>query len=151
MYELLKTIHVLAAIAWVGGVIMGQVQGARLARSQDPQRFLAYAQEQSWLGKNFYAPVSVVVLLAGIGMVAESGWAFTDLWIIIGIVLFAATVILGMLFLSPLGEKIVAGLTSGEGPTAALEADVTRIKLLSQIDLVLLVLVVINMVVKPGA
>lgn len=151
MYELLKTIHILAAMAWVGGVILGQVQGARLGRSQDPARFLAYAQEQTWLGKHFYAPASVIVLLAGIGMVAVSGWEFADPWIIIGIVLFAATVILGMLFLSPLGEKIVAGLTSGEGPTAALQADVKRIKLLSQIDLVLLVLVVINMVVKPGA
>ncbi len=151
MYELFKTIHILAAIGWVGGVIMGQVQGARVARTQDPQRFLAYAEEQSWLGKRFYAPMAVVVLVAGIAMVIISGWEFTDLWIIIGLVLFAATVTLGMAFLTPLGDKIVAGLRSGDPEAAGVPDQVKRITLLSQIDLAILVLVVINMVVKPGA
>lgn len=151
MFELFKTIHVLGAIAWVGGVILNHVQSARLGRAQDPRRFRDYAEEQSWLGGNFYAPLSIIVLLSGIVMVIV-GWPnFTDAWIIIGLVLFAVIFGIGFGLLKPLGEKINAGLAAEGPPSAEVMADVQRITLLSRADLLLLVLVVINMVVKPGA
>lgn len=150
LYDFFKTIHILAAIAWVGGAMMGQVQGMRLGGSRDPQRLLAYAEEQSWLGKYFYGPAAGVVLLAGIAMVFTSGWEFTDAWIIVGLVGFAASAVLTMGFLSPRGEKLVADLRDGGLESPGMAKQIQEITRLSQIDTAILILVVMNMVIKPG-
>ena len=115
------------------------------------QSFAHFAQEMAWFGPHFFAPVSMVVLLAGIAMVIESGWEFTDAWIIFGLLGFAATFITGMAFLGPASKKVGEGMAQRGPDDPEVQKGIARLFQISRIDAIVLVLVVINMVVKPGA
>lgn len=149
LFELFKTLHVLAAVIWVGGAIFGQAQAIR-ARNAGPQQIGHFAQEMAWFGPHFFAPVSMVVLLAGIAMVIESGWEFTDAWIIIGLLGFAATFVTGMALLGPQSKRVGEGMAERGAEDPDVQKGIARLFQISRIDTIVLVLVVINMVVKPG-
>ena len=151
LYELLKTIHVLAAIAWVGGVIISHVHGAWVDRRNRPEDFRHFVDLQAWLGQRYFMPLSITVIAAGIALVIESGWNFTDAWIVIGIVLWVISVAVGAGFLGPQSIKIQKGLESGGPPDTALQQVIDKVKFASRVDLVVLILVVVDMVIKPGA
>lgn len=150
LYELFKTIHVLAAAAWVGGVVVSQVHGAWVARRDRPEDFVHFIDLQAWLGNRYFAPLAVLTIAAGIAMVVQSGWNFSDTWILIGIALWVLSVAVGAGYLGPQSEKIRAGLVAGGPPEAALQQRIDRVKFVSQADMVVLVLVVVDMVIKPG-
>jgi uncharacterized membrane protein len=150
LYELFKAIHVLAAASWVGAVVVDQAHAYWLRRRTAPEDFLHYAALQAWLGRRYYMPLAIVTLAAGVAMVIESAWAFSDLWIVIGIFLFVVTVVLGAAYMGPQGDKILAALERGGPPAAELQRRIKNVTFASRIDTVVLVLVVIDMVVKPG-
>lgn len=149
LFEALKFVHVLAAVAWVGGAILSQAQVAWV-QGKGAQAFADLIDFQAWLSTRYFAPLAVVVVLAGIGMVIVSGYNFTDTWIVIGIVLFLVTMFTGMLYLGPQSEKIKEALGPGGERDAALQARIDRVTLATRIDLAVLVLVIADMVIKPG-
>ena len=151
LYELFKTIHVLGAVAWGGAVIVTQFLAFLAVRSGDQQRMLGFVEDQNWLGKHYFAPTAITVLVAGIAMVIESGWEFEDPWIAIGLVLFFATVFLGMFVLGPKGEKLAAAIREKGLSDPGVQAQSQQLANLSRIDLMLLVLIIADMVIKPGA
>lgn len=150
VYEVFKTIHVVAAVAWVGGVILSQVNAALATRSGEQARLHGFIQDQAWLGKHYFAPAAIVLILAGIAMVIESGWEFADLWIVIGIALWVASVIIGAGFLGPRSEQLTAELEQKGMDDPGVQSLANQLALLSRADLVILLLVVTDMVVKPG-
>jgi uncharacterized membrane protein len=150
LYEILKFVHVLAAAAWVGGVVLSQVQAAWVAKKNDPHDFNSFIDFQAYLGTRYFMPLAIVVVAAGIGMVLDGPWEFTDTWIIIGIALYAASVAMGAGFLGPQSEKIKQALAAGGPPDTALQAKIDKVVLVSRIDMVVLILVVADMVIKPG-
>jgi hypothetical protein len=80
-----------------------------------------------------------------------SGWGFTDLWIVLGLERIAATVVTGMTIMGP-RLKEVSGLVEERGaddPTV--QQKLAALFAIGRIDLPVLLLVVIDMVVKPGA
>ena len=151
LYELFKTIHILGAVAWGGAVIVTQFLGYLAVSSGDQNRMLGFVDDQNWLGKHYFAPTAVTVLVAGIAMVIQSGWEFEDPWIAIGLVLFFATVFLGMFVLGPKGEKLSAAIREKGLADPGVQAQSKQLANLSRIDLVLLVVLIADMVIKPGA
>ena len=149
LFELLKFIHVLAAAAWVGGAVLSQAQIAWV-RSRGEAAYAEFIDFQAWLSTRYFAPLAVVVVLAGIGMVIQSGYNFADTWIVIGIALYVVTMFTGMLYLGPQTEKIKEALGPGGERDAAVQARIDRVTLATRIDLGVLVLVVADMVIKPG-
>lgn len=151
-YELVKFIHVLFAIAWVGASITMQVVGFRARSSDDPAAMKHYADIAGWMGPHYFAPISGLTLVFGVWLVIISGWNFSEAWIVIGIALYAVAVLTGMLYLAPEGEKIRTEMLAASGrPEAALQRRIHRIELVTRVELVLLVLIVADMVIKPGA
>ena len=152
MFEGLKTLHVLAAILWVGGAITTQIYAIRADRSGDAGHFQLVAGEAEWVGQRFYLGASLVVLATGIAMVVKEEFlAFGDPFIVIGLggALFSA--LLGSLYLGPESGRIKR-LSQERGWDDPEVVRRTRtIFLLSRIELVVLVLVVVNMVVRPGS
>ena len=150
-FELLKTFHVLAAVIWVGGAAATQIFAIKATRAADGTRMAAFAQDAEWVGMRVFLPASLLVLALGIAMVIDRPEiAFGDLWIILGLggILFSALV--GSLFLGPESGRI-GKIIEAEGPGSP-EATrrLKRIFLVSRIELVVLLLVVVDMVVRPG-
>ena len=152
VYDTIKFVHALAAIAWLGGGIMLQVQATRLARANEPTKLAAFAKDIEFLGLRLMTPASVVVALAAVALVLYSPqWGFADTWILIGIGGYVATLITGAGFLGPESGRI-SKLVKTEGPESPeAQRRIRRIFMVSRVDLVVLVIVVADMVFKPGA
>ena len=142
MYELLLTLHLLGAIIWVGGSIALAILSTRFA---GPDR-ATIAPQFSWYGGTVMTAGAVVLLLAGIGLVLEvEGYDFSDLWIAIGIAGWVASAVIGGGMLGPLGKKAQAATDPAER-----EAILDRLNTVARIDTLLVVLIVVDMAVKPG-
>ncbi len=94
MYEFLLAVHVLAAVIWVGGAVTLHIFG-RFATKEGPERQLAFTGESIRIGNMVYAPLAVVLLIAGILLVDEVGYSYGDPWITIGFLGFLVSFVLG--------------------------------------------------------
>jgi len=150
IYELLKLIHVLGAITWVGTSIEQQLVGARSMSSKERGRLALFVDEADWVGVRIMTPAAILVVIAGILMVIESGWNFTDTWILIGIGLFVLTSLNGMVFLTPQTRKLKPLIAERGEDDAGVQALVKRVTLASRVDLLILIAIVADMVIKPG-
>lgn len=151
LFETLKTLHVLAAVIWVGGAAAVQVFAIRTLAASEPQRIAAFAKDTEWVGTRIFTPASLLVLALGIWMVIDRPEiAFGDTWIILGLVGIIFSALVGSLFLGPESGRI-GKLIEGEGADSPeVQRRLRRIFLVSRVELVILLLIVVNMVVRPG-
>jgi uncharacterized membrane protein len=149
----LKFLHVLAAVTWVGSSVYAQVLVTRVLRERDPDHLGVVSRDIGVMGKALFMPASIAVLVFGVALVAYSPvWNFTDAWVLIGLGGVGATIVTGAGFLGPESERL--GKLAAEGHTPAepdVERRIRRIVAISRVDLVVLVVVVADMVFKPGA
>lgn len=149
LYEGLKTVHVLAAVIWVGGAFYLQALVPRVRATSSPDRLGALSQDIGWLGQRIFLPASLILVITGFWMVAELDLEYEE-WIIFGIVVWTLSFISGAFFLGPEGGRL-GELIEREGMTDAAQSRLNRILVISRVELVLLILVVIAMVAKIGA
>lgn len=151
LYTFLKALHVIGAASWVGATILGQFQAARLRAAGDPRRWADFLDEQEWLGNRFFAPVAGLTALLGVAMVLVSSLSFLDLWITIGIVLFLGSSVIGGAFLTPESKRLRDMVSERGLEDPEVVQRMRRITLVTQADVAILVLLVADMVIKPGA
>ena len=151
VFNALKYLHILAAMTWLGTQVYLQVTATRLARANDPERMAAFAKDAEYTGTHLIMPATILLLLMGISMVAYSPvYAFTDTWILLAFAGFAATFVTGAFVIGPASGKI-GKLLEAEGPASPeAQALFKRIFAVSRVDLAVLLLVVADMVFKPG-
>jgi uncharacterized membrane protein len=151
LYLTLKSLHVLAAITWVGGAIMTQAFAIRTLRSGDPERMATFASDVEFIGQRMFTTASLVLLLLGVWMVIIGPWSFGMAWILFALIVFGGSFALGAGFIGPESGRI-GKLMEAQGPSSPeVQRRIRRIFLVSRIELLFLVLVVFDMVVKPGA
>jgi uncharacterized membrane protein len=151
LYLVLKSLHVLAAITWVGGAIMTQAFAIRTLRSGDPERMATFASDVEFIGQRMFTTASLVLLLLGIWMVIIGPWSFGMTWILFALIVFGGSFALGAGFLGPESGRI-GKLMEAQGPSSPeVQRRIRRIFLVSRIELLFLILVVFDMVIKPGA
>jgi uncharacterized membrane protein len=145
------TLHVLAAVIWVGGAFTLQMLATKAVRSNDPARVSALGADAQFVGQRVFFPASVAVLVFGIWLVIDSeAWAFGQAWIIFALIVSAASAVVGMAYFGPESQRI-SKLTEELGPEHPdVAVRIKRIFLVGRIELILLLLVVADMVVKPG-
>jgi uncharacterized membrane protein len=150
LYEFLKLIHVLGAITWVGTSIEQQLVGARAMSSSERGRLAHFVDEAEWVGVRIMTPAAILAVIVGVLMVIESGWNFSDTWILIGIGLFILTSLNGMVFLTPQTKKLKSLIVERSENDKGVQALVKRVTLASRIDLLILIAIVADMVIRPG-
>ncbi|MDP8976033.1 MAG: DUF2269 domain-containing protein [Actinomycetota bacterium] len=150
VYELLKFVHIMAAVVWVGGSVAMQILSFRVMRSGDAARRAALTAEIELLGTRVFTPASGILLLFGIFLVINGNWEWGEPWIGGGLAIWLVSTVVGSTFLGPeLGR--VQKLAQAEGPESApVRARVDRLLLVSRVDLALLVLAIFLMTTKPG-
>jgi hypothetical protein len=88
------------------------------------------------------------VLVFGVLLVIEGPWSFDTTWVILGLVGYAFSFLVGILYLSPESGRIEKALTAGALTEA--QARIARITLVSRIELLVLFVVAVDMTTKPG-
>jgi uncharacterized membrane protein len=149
-YNVLKTLHVLAAVTWVGGALAFNILATRLRRANDSRALAGVAREMAVVGNAIFLPASLVVLALGVWMVVISGWDFEDLWIAIGIAGVVATAITGSVVIGPRLKKIGEAIAQRGPEDEGVQNDIARLFVIARIDLVVLAVVIVDMVIKPG-
>lgn len=83
-YLLLKFLHVLGAIAWIGGLLMLLVLNARMGREGEATVVAALGRQSEYLGRSVLGPAMLLTLLAGFGTAGVARFPFSSLWIVWG-------------------------------------------------------------------
>ena len=149
LYEWLVFLHVLAAMVWVGGGVLLAVSGARVLRDPDPAAVGRFTGSLRVLGPLVLAPATIAVLGLGIGLVVDSDvWDFGQLWVGLGLAVFAVAFLIGAVWQS---RTALAATRAAERDDAA-EARRQLRRWLWGYGVVVLLLVVAawDMTTKPG-
>jgi uncharacterized membrane protein len=149
-YEFLLFGHLLFVAAWVGGDLMLQMFYLR-ARAAGPEQSVRFAGDAEWVGLRLLNPTALLVLLFGILLVIEvEAYEFSQFWITAGLLMFLASAIAGAGFLGPEAGRIAKLAAERGAEDPEVQHRIKRVLMVSRIELALLVLVVLDMVVKPG-
>ena len=90
-YAFFKWVHVSGAVLWVGGALALTILALWAERKQDPTEVAMLARQVAFIGERVFAPVGLLVLLAGIGMVVNLHWSWGTSFIVAGLVGYAIT------------------------------------------------------------
>jgi uncharacterized membrane protein len=150
LYEVLLVAHLTFVAVWVGGDAMLQALYLR-ARNAEGERVAAFLGDVEWVGNRVLVPSALLVVGFGVWLVLNSpAWEFSQTWVTIGLAIFLASAITGSAFLGPESGRIGA-LVESKGPEdPEVLRRAARIIWISRIELVLLIAVIFDMVVKPG-
>jgi uncharacterized membrane protein len=149
-YTFFKSVHVITAAIGVGGAAMIQAYAFRILRTNDGRRQAEFSKDTEVVGMRVFVPASLILILAGIGMMVNLDWSWSQNWIILGLIAFGLSFVLGAGFLGPEGGRI-AELIEQQGPDSpAVQARIRRILTVSRCELIVLLTVILNMVVKPA-
>ncbi len=144
-YEFLLFLHVTAAVIWLGGGFTFQMYGAVVRRGGDVDEIARFAGRAGVLGERMFVPASLVVVLAGVGLMIDGNWDWGRLWVVFALVTFAASFVTGLFVITPMAKKIPV-----VGPaTPAGQELIRRLFSVLRIDLAYMYAIVFAMTVKP--
>jgi uncharacterized membrane protein len=132
LYSALLFLHIVAAIAWIGGASFIQLFGIRAARASDARR-LEFLDDVAWLGQRVLTPAVLIVLAAGIGLVVEGGWGFAQDWIIVALVLYGIALGAAFGYFGPEMERLQKLSGAAGGITDEIEQRAHRLVLVGRI------------------
>ncbi|HEU4571403.1 MAG TPA: DUF2269 family protein [Candidatus Limnocylindrales bacterium] len=147
-YELLKTIHILSIATWFGSGLAILVIGVRVLAS-GARGYSNFIVNASWWAGRAHPGAGVLLLITGFAMVADADLSVGDTWIWLGILGLVVAMGLGGALIGRTADAIVdkvetTGFTDAQLPT------VRQLNLYVRIELAILVLVIADMVAKPG-
>src|SRR5512145_2376439 len=96
----LTSIHVLAAVFWVGGAFGLNVAMALAAPQTDPAPKLAVFRFAAFLGVKVFLPLALIVLGTGIWL-TEEYYDWDLLWIQLSMVGLVTAISIGLFYLAP--------------------------------------------------
>jgi uncharacterized membrane protein len=145
---IVKFLHVLSAMVWVGGGVMMQALAMRSFRA-GPEEALRYAQQAAWTGNRVFLPASITTLVFGLGLVGVAHYEW-KLWLTLGLIGYVITAVNGGAVLGRLSKQL-AQLATERGPSdPVVQYTARRLRRAMSVDLVIVALVVFDMIVKPG-
>jgi len=148
-YQIFKVFHIFFVVVWIGGGLLMTLFGIKAELSDDPGERIWLARQGAFVSGGVFAPSSLVVLAMGIAMMLRVDWGWNQFWVVFGLLGFAWTFTTGLGIIVPLSHKLNR-LVDTVGPDAPeSQATISHILLAARIDIAVLLLVVIDMVVKP--
>ena len=149
MDDLLLTIHVLAAVAWVGGSIFALALGYYL-KGRDIETRAEYTRWTEWLGPRYFAPLSIAVIVAGPLLVNELNYDFDQTWLTLGFIGWFLSFAIGVAFYPREGSRREKLIEQNGMAHESVAASINRVLTVATVDTLIVVLVVIDMTTKPG-
>jgi uncharacterized membrane protein len=148
-YGALKFLHVLAVVAWVGGVAGLSVVTWRLRSERNREVLAALLRLGTFYGQRIAGPASFVVLLTGPMMVGMAHVGFGTFWVLWGYAGLTAHFWIGATAIRRRTSMLLQLASTGSGDQAAILAGARRLWSAQLIYLAIMVAVVAAMVLKP--
>ena len=148
-YTILKFLHVLSVIVWIGGLTGLAVVTWRVARERNRVLLAGILRQMVSYGQTVVGPAAGVVLLSGLAMVGIAHLGFGTFWVWFG---YGGVLVHGLLggFLIRKRASAVMQLASATGgDDAELAAAARRLWTMQVVYLILFAVVIAAMVLKP--
>ena len=150
LYEFLLFAHLTFVAVWVGGDVMLQAFYVR-AKIAGAERQIGFAADVEWIGLRILNPSALLVVGFGVWLVLNSpAWEFSQTWVALGLAMFLASALTGAFFLGPESGRIGELGAERGADDPDVQRRIARILWISRIELILLIAVIFDMVVKPG-
>jgi uncharacterized membrane protein len=149
-YLAFKAVHVVSAVLWIGGGAFLTFMAMATERSEDPARLIEVARQAEWGATRIFVPASFVVLGMGIAMTINGDLDWGQFWLVFGLVAWAISTAIGVGFLTPRIKTLNSLIDERGERDPAVQAAVRPILLAARLDIALLLLIVIDMTVKPS-
>ena len=146
--EFLLVAHILAAVIWVGGSWALLALGAYL-RSKDMPTRVEYTRWTEWLGPRMFAPMSLIVIVAGPLLASDLELDFGQTWITLGFVGWTLSFLIGVGFYPREGKKREQLIEQNGIEHESVAASIGRVLTVAALDTLIITLVVIDMTLKP--
>ena len=145
----LVAIHLLCAVIWVGGAFITEMHAIRAQRG-GAVSLAAFAKDSEFVGFRVFLPASLILLATGIWLISRDVFSL-DEWVVWGLIVIGLSVITGAGYLGPESGRIGKLMEERGEDDAEVQRRLSRLFLVSRIELVLLISVVLVMALKPGA
>jgi hypothetical protein len=109
-----------------------------------------FIRNVAWTVTRVFLPAALLMFVSGAGLLETGFWEWSDEFVVVGIVLWAAVSIVAFGFLGRAMGRAGSQLEA-EGPSPPLMLRIRNLVWTSRILLATLVLIVFVMTVKPGA
>jgi uncharacterized membrane protein len=148
-YTIYKALHVIAIVIWVGGDITLTTLGIVFERRGDSDTLATLGKLGAWIGVKVYTPAAFAVFAFGVALIEQGNWGWGTVWIDLALAGWAIATGVGVLFVGPeLGRIDKAAMQFGSD-SAEVARRVRRLFTVFRFDTVILILVVLDMTVKP--
>jgi uncharacterized membrane protein len=145
-YSVAKFLHVVCAIAWVGGGMTLLANSIFAIADKGEMETLRTLDTMNGLAKRWFIPASMLTLVFG-AVTATFGGMWTDAWVLLGLAGFASTFITGIMVFEPVGKRINQLVAANSMDEALVQG---RLLLrVAKFDYTVMLLVVADMVFKP--
>lgn len=155
LYEVVAAVHVLAVVLAFGPTFAYPFMQVA-AEKREPASIPYFWRVQMRIDRVFVVPGAVVVLLAGVYLVATGPWTLAEPWVGTGLLIVGVLLVLVLAVLGP-GERRAAELAErdlGAGGEPALSdeywAASRRVAMAGGLASLLVVIAIVVMVLKPG-
>ena len=148
-YGVLKFLHVLSVVVWVGGVTALSIVTWRLRRERNRAVLAALLGQATVFGQRIAGPASFIVLLTGPMMVGMAKIGFGTFWVLWGFAGLTAHFGIGATALRRRTSALLQLASADSGDDAVLVVAARRLWSAQLIYLAIMAAVVAVMVLKP--
>lgn len=149
LYEWLLFGHIIGAMVWIGGAVLLGALAIAVLRGGDPDAVTRFVRALPVVGPRVLAPATIAVVALGIWLVLNSAaWDFGQLWVQLGLALFAAAFLVGAAHQSRAALDAERALERGDEEEA--RRQLTRWSRGYGLIILLLIIGAWDMVFKPG-
>jgi uncharacterized membrane protein len=139
--------HILGAVVWLGGGMLLLVLSAIGLKSRDLERNVALMRWTTAIGGPFFGVAGLLIVGFGFALVEKGSWGYDEVFIQLGIAVWAASTLIGALYYNRAGravERVVA-----EGGVAAAAPRIRQYFLVGLLDSAMLLVALFFMTTKP--
>lgn len=147
LYTVFKFLHVLTALAWVGGGLTLIAASMLAQRAEGPSALFKSLDTMNLLGKTWFIPSALLTVVFG-AIAATFGGLWGEFWVVLGLAGFASTFVTGVLVIEPTGRKLASLVAAGQADSAL--AAGKRMMQIARFDYTVMLVIVLDMVFKPG-
>ena len=148
-YQWFLAFHILAAALWVGAGFCMSILLWRLQVASEPTETLGLLRGAGFMGDRVFAPLSLIIAVLGFILVAKGDWDW-HFWLVFGLVGWLIAAVHGGAVLGKRHGPIAEALAA-EGWSDKVKADFSSYLMHVRLDVLLIAVVLLDMVLKPGA
>ncbi len=151
-YDLVKTLHIMAAIIGFGGTFIAGFYGAESGKRQGRE---GLAIAETTLKVTSLAPTMAIYSVPVLGilliLLSDDVWQFSDAWISLSFLLYIVALVLALAVQVPNARKMLALRSGAEGVQASeVERRVRTAAVMGGVLNLLWIAILFLMVFKPG-